>query len=151
MFEGLLLHFCDNSFGKDACMRIRRVGFFVLDFLQANYGLDIMGIEKGEDLEEKMKLISSSFQLMNELKNIKPYVQNRRIGKIENEENKMKLGEDILMIYNFFNLLIERNHHLFPNPEMTAYCQNYKLQKIRHKNQQLINSIHCKYLYYLHH
>jgi hypothetical protein len=111
IFEGLLLHFHNNDFVHNACMR-RIAGFFVLDFLQANYGLDIMGVAKGEDLEEKMKLMSSSFQLMKELKNLICYVENRRSSNPQMEAYCQISLSDRIKIYKFCILIhsIKKEH-----------------------------------------
>ncbi|KNZ48499.1 hypothetical protein VP01_5621g1, partial [Puccinia sorghi] len=57
--------------------KMATAAFFVLDFIQSNYGLEILDIQKGELIQEKMSSTSSKFQLFSELENITWYLDNQ--------------------------------------------------------------------------
>jgi hypothetical protein len=117
----------------------RIASFFILDFVKENYGLEVMEFKKGDKLEEKMRLMSSSFQLQEELHNIYWYIQNKTEDGYEDKDNDIHgLGEEILMIYKFYHVLISQNQHLFSNPEMACYCQTTQLNQIKDQTKELI-------------
>ncbi|KNZ51450.1 hypothetical protein VP01_394g5 [Puccinia sorghi] len=58
----------------------RLTSFFLLDFIQTHYGLENFEPDKGVKFEEKMSLMSSSFQLEEELNNIYWYIKEEEIN-----------------------------------------------------------------------
>ena len=98
IFQKMIIKFHDDQ----AChiSQGKRVSsFLALNFLQSHYGIQIVNIEQGEKLVEKMEFMSSSFQIFSALQNIKSYVDLRRYLVILNREKiKYEFGEEILMI-----------------------------------------------------
>jgi hypothetical protein len=149
MIQKSIILFQDNQDGIDASNH-RISEFFFLDFIKSNYGLDVFEIEKGELLEEKMNLMLSSFQLIEELDNIYCYVKRMKESMQENQENKIqKFGEEILMIYKFFHVLLSTNHHLFSNIEMKFYSQIFQLQKAKEFTEKIITEVMIESNYFL--
>jgi hypothetical protein len=149
--QELIIHFQNNQ----ASHFTRKSSFFVLDFIQANYELIILNVEKGDWFEEKMKLMSSSIQLHEELQRIDWHVKNQRqlqkdAYRLNFDSSKINdIGEELLMIYNFFHLLLSNNQHLFSNLEMKDYCQIELLNfSKKHTEMDITNSMHSN-IYYL--
>jgi hypothetical protein len=132
----------------------RIAGFLVLDFVIANYGLEFMEIGKKEQMEEKMRLMSTSIQLSVELEKTICYsLEIKKLMNINKEDELVRnqIGEEIMMVYNFFNLLVSKNHHIFSNPGMEDYIQADELESLKLRNEKIITEMIESKTYYLHH
>jgi hypothetical protein len=151
IFEKLIIQFHDDQ-EDHAAQGKRVVSFLVLNFVKAHYGIEIMNIEKGSKLVEKMELMSLSFQLLSALQNLISYVDLRRyLGILNKEDIKYKFGEEILMIYKYFLLLLSNNQTLFSHiPGMEAYCQTTDLNRMKELNEITLTRLMSSKKYYFH-
>ncbi|KNZ58337.1 hypothetical protein VP01_1949g1 [Puccinia sorghi] len=96
----------------------RERSFSFLDFIKTQYGFEMFELEKGDKFEEKMSLMSSSFQLVRELKEIYSYLGEKVVGMKISENNTNKKGEEILMIYKLSKYLISKHQKFILNTEI---------------------------------
>jgi hypothetical protein len=88
-------------------------GFYnVIDFLKLNYGLEVMEFAKGEKLEEKISLISTSSQLLDELYNIYCYLFDKT--EYGMYDGTFQLKEKLANIYEY---LLKKKEHRYERKE----------------------------------
>ncbi|KNZ46234.1 hypothetical protein VP01_7452g1, partial [Puccinia sorghi] len=91
--------------------QMETAAFFVLDFIQSNYGLEILDIQKGELNQEKMSSMSSKFQLFSELENITWYIDNQIPSHLTLEDQIKSMGGEAVMIDKYYRLLKKKIQH----------------------------------------
>ena len=150
-FVQYLIYIFQDNGDSNLTERNRKRSFFFLDFVKTHYGFGMLELEKGEKFEEKMSLMSSSFQIWGELENIKWYLQNQGIlGRNIAATKKNKNGEEILMIYKLSRYLISKHQSFFLDSEMSNYCRTSSLKLQVQKIDELIMKIMNQYRYYYH-
>ncbi|KNZ55409.1 hypothetical protein VP01_2690g2, partial [Puccinia sorghi] len=102
--------------------------FFVLDFLQSNYGLEILDIQKGELIQEKMSSTSSKFELFAEFQNIKWFIENKSSSHL-NLKGKINLMGEVKMIYKYYRLLYSKFQHTLSQDKLVYALYNHKLHR----------------------
>jgi hypothetical protein len=151
ILQKLIVQF-QNSQDDDDSWVARMEGFYVLHFLKFNYGIGIMELDKGEKLEEKISLRASSFLLWDKLFAIYKYlIEKKKDGLDSRETQENFFGEEILLIYGFQNILISKNEHLLPNPEMELYVQSDRMiNRRKEQTEQIIMDTIKSKKYYFH-
>jgi hypothetical protein len=98
-----------------------------------------------------MRLMSSSFALLDDLFKINGYIEQNIQHRFNYEGNKMdKFGEEMLILDSYFQMLLSKNQHLFSNSEMHNYCQTVRLNFMKDRNEGDLTTILNSYKYYLH-
>ena len=138
----LILTFEDNYYYKFKTINRKRP-FFILDFIQTHYGLEIFELQKGDKFEEKMNLMSSSFQIAGELNNIYWFLIEGEFPAqdIPAKTKKNKNAEEISIIYKFSKYLVSKNQSFFYDSENSNYCMTFELNQVANKLEDFITEI----------
>ncbi|KNZ52432.1 hypothetical protein VP01_3578g2 [Puccinia sorghi] len=127
--QDLIEMFQNSKSSKDTL-----AAFFVLDFIQNNYGLEILDVQKGELFQEKMNSISSRLQLLSELENVMQY-----IGKKTSLDTQIdytgSMGEEAVWLYKYYHLLISKIQPILTPMQSEDHFLNQKL----HETQMYIS------------
>ncbi|KNZ55207.1 hypothetical protein VP01_273g5 [Puccinia sorghi] len=139
-----------NKFDHAQDERSRINAFFVLDFIQKNYGLEMIDVKTGDKFEERMMLMSASFQLLAELQNINWYMARKSPNGLTLIKDRKFLGEEALMIYKYYHILLSRHQYLFSNTEMKKYCQTSRINRSKNYIEERITEIMSHSNYFIH-
>ncbi|KNZ57079.1 hypothetical protein VP01_2248g3 [Puccinia sorghi] len=105
----------------------RNVAFFFLDFIQHNYSLDIVDVQKGELFQDKMNSMSSRFQLLAELKNIKWYLA-KKTSQLTSKDDMKSIGGEVVMIYKYYHHLLPKIQQLLSLNEFNHHILDFEIQ-----------------------
>ncbi|KAA1110483.1 hypothetical protein PGT21_023029 [Puccinia graminis f. sp. tritici] len=100
--------------------------FSFLQFIEENYGLDILDIETTTLFKEKFDLMSSSFQFISEIKNLTDYFHykfNENFDRMPHHPVSTSLSPDqeILMIYKYFQVVCSKHSALLESIDLQGY------------------------------
>ncbi|KNZ45477.1 hypothetical protein VP01_807g7 [Puccinia sorghi] len=143
IFEALI-----KIFKNSESERSKTIAFFILDFIQSNYDLEILDFQKGELFQEKMNSMSSRFQLMAELQNIKWYMAKKASSESTLTDDRKSLGGEVVMIYKYYFLLIPKIQQILSHDELGNYVQNFKLHGEKFDVESIIEEIMSVTKYY---
>jgi hypothetical protein len=151
MVQDLIIEFQEDQDFFFTQTNKRIASFFFLDFITSNYDLEILELEQGDKFEEKMRLTSSSFALLDDMGKIERYINKiKGIGADYQGTKINELGEEIMLVYSYLNLLLSKNQHLFNNSEMQAYCQTHMLNSMKENNEADVTQVINSHQYYFH-
>lgn len=108
---------------------IKTAAFFVLYFIQSNYGLEMLDVQKGEQFHERMNNLSSRFQLLAELKNITCYMNNKTPSESTLTDDMKSMGGEVVMIYKYYHLLLSKINNLFSQNELENNFQDHNIHR----------------------
>ncbi|KAA1066301.1 hypothetical protein PGT21_028022 [Puccinia graminis f. sp. tritici] len=140
-----------DSFQDDGSSHLksikRKESYHVLEFIEDNYPANTLGLQKGPLLKDKIKLMSSRFQLCDDLSVVLKYLRDLNgefedlippdsvIKKLDTQKESQikRFCKAFLMISKYFQLIILKNQEAFSSPQlgMKIYSLIDSLERIR--------------------
>ncbi|KNZ58886.1 hypothetical protein VP01_183g2 [Puccinia sorghi] len=137
-----------ERFHNSDCEKSTTAAFFILNFIQINYGLEILDVKKGDLSQARMNSMSSRFQLLAELQNIKWYMARKTSSELTLTHEMKSMGGEVVMIYKYCHLLLPKIQHFFLENDSVNYSQNHNLLAEKYHIELRMNKIMSCSKYY---
>ncbi|KAH9454039.1 hypothetical protein KEM48_013751 [Puccinia striiformis f. sp. tritici PST-130] len=103
--------------------------FVCLKIIEENYGEIIMDIETQSILKERLNLVSSSFQFIEELSNIRWYLEHEFNSNLQvnGDGSNLTPAQEIILIYKYYEVILAKQSSSTSALDLQRYSQPHDL------------------------